>query len=97
MSYKCQAMIFEKNDMSPSYDNEFKNAKGPSAGGFKEMIQNEKTDDDNFMIEWTTNSGSFGFKSRKTVGDKVFSCSRVSRDEEGHKCVMKICASLKAK
>ena len=85
-------------------DNELQNAQGPNAVGCKEMVKNETTDEDNFAIVWTTNSGEFGFKSRetcfrsrKTFGDKVFSCSRVFSDKEGHECVMKVCASLKAK
>lgn len=76
-------------------DNDLKNAQGLSAGGFKEMVKNEKTDEDKFAIECTTNSGKFGFKSRKTVVGRVFSCSRVSSDNEGHECVMKVCASLR--
>ncbi len=97
LNYKCQAMIKEKGNMTPSYDSVLKNAQGSNAGGFKEMIQNEKTDDDNFVIEWTTNGDKFGYASRRTIGEKIISCNRVSSDKDGHECVMKVCASLKAK
>lgn len=96
MKYKCTAMLSEKGDMTPPYDNVLKNIQGSNHGGFDAMVKNEKTDDDNFAIEWTTKGGKFGFSSRRTIGDKVISCTRVSRDKDGHDCVVKVCESLKA-
>jgi hypothetical protein len=97
LNHKCTAMIKEKGNMTPPYDTVVKRAEGTNHGGFKEMVQNEKTDDDNYVVEWTTNSGKFGFNSSRKLGDKVFTCNRISRDKDGHDCVVKVCASLKAK
>jgi hypothetical protein len=97
MNYACQAMINEKGDMSPSYDNQLGNVEKGNAGGpVKEMKRKEKTDDDNWVIEYSTDK-KWGYFSSRKIGDKVYSCSRVSSKEEGHACVVKVCESLKAK
>jgi hypothetical protein len=96
MNYKCTAMINERTDMAPSFENEIKNIeKGHKGGPLKELKRQEKTSDDEFAIEWTTEKGKFGYASQKKVGDKVWACGRVSNDEAGHNCVVQICDSMK--
>ena len=92
---KCQAMLFEKSDMSPSFENNIANIeRGNKGGPLKEMKRKEQKGPDDFVIEWTTDK-KFGYASRKTVQGKVWSCDRVSSDADGHACVVKICESMK--
>jgi hypothetical protein len=98
MNYACQPGIHEKGDMSPSYDNQLKNVEKGNAGGkVANMVKNEKTDDDNWVIHYEIEGGKWGYFSSRKIGDKVYSCSRVSRKKEGHDCVVKVCESLKPK
>ena len=60
------------------------------------MVRSTKTDDENFVIEWTTTTGKFGFISSRSIGDKVIVCSRTSSTKEGHDCVVRVCNSLAA-
>lgn len=92
---KCQAMIGEKSDMSPSFDNHIQNIeRGNKGGPLKEMKRKEQKGPDDFIIEWTTDK-RFGYASRKTVQGKVLYCDRVSADADGHACVVSICESMK--
>ncbi len=96
MGGKCTAMIAEKSDMSPSFESELGSIeKGLKGGAVKEMKKKDKTGDNDFVIEWTTEKGKFGYSTRRTIGDKAWNCNRVSNDEAGHNCVVQICDSLK--
>jgi len=84
--------------MSPSYENSLQNIEAGNRGGkLAELVRSDETDDDNWALEWTTETGAFGFASREVVGEKVVTCGRVSRDEAGHACVVRICEGLAAK
>lgn len=92
---KCQAMINEANDMSPSFENELQNIDAGHKGGpLKEYKRKDKTGPNDFVIEWTTDK-KFGFSMRKTINGKVWSCYRVSQDAESQACVVAICESMK--
>jgi hypothetical protein len=92
---KCMAMINEKSDMSPSFENELQNIeKGNKGGALKEMKRKDQKGPDDFAIEWTTDK-KFGYSSRRTIGGKAYSCFRVSADPDGHACVVAICESMK--
>lgn len=92
---KCQAMIDEVSDMSPSFENELQNIDAGHKGGpLKEYKRKDKTGPSDFVIEWTTDK-KFGLSLRKTLNGKGWSCSRVSADAESHACVVAICESMK--
>lgn len=97
MGYDCQPMMNTVSDMSPSYENTKTNVdKGHQGGPLAAYAKDEKTDDKNWVLDWKTDK-KWGYASRRVIGDKEISCGRVSADEAGHKCVVKVCESLRAK
>ncbi|MFO0744425.1 MAG: hypothetical protein U1F43_01980 [Myxococcota bacterium] len=92
---KCQAMIGEVSDMSPSFENQLHNIEAGNMGGpLKEMKRKESKGPDDFVIEWTTEK-KLGYASRRTAQGKKWYCDRVSSDPAGHACVVAICESIK--
>ncbi len=96
MGGKCTAMVNAVSNMSPSFENTVKNVeKGHKGGPLKAFTNKVKTDDSNWVVDWTTDK-KWGYASRKMIGDKAFSCGRVSASADAHACAVKVCESLTA-
>ena len=97
--WKCRLSVFEKSAGSTTYDNWLANIeKGNKGGKLKEMVKKEKTDDDTWVLQWTTETGKFGYASRRKIGAKAFDCVNFQADsQEKQDCAIKVCESLKAK
>ncbi len=93
--YKCRLDVFDKGD---TFDNWVANIeKGNKGGALKDMVKKDKTDDDNWVIQWTTDK-KFGYVASKKIGDKVYQCVNFQADsQEKIDCTIKMCDSLKAK
>jgi len=97
--WSCGLSIYEKAASSPTYDNMVMNIeKGNKGGALKEMVKNEKTDEDNWMLQWTTEPGKFAFASNKKIGERVYTFAdfQITKQEKLD-CSLKILAGLKAK
>lgn len=97
--WKCSLSVFEKSSSSPTHENMVKNIeKGNKGGALKEMVKNEKTDEDNWSVHWTTETGKFGYAAHRKVGDKVVTCTEFQATEkEKYDCAVKVCESIRAK
>lgn len=99
----CTIMLSKKDDMSffPSYDSTVGDIEKGLMGKKKDMLINEKTDDDNWVIHYTKESmmdpskTQHGIDVRKKIGEDVYSCGRVVNDEADATCVLNACKSLK--
>jgi len=94
--YKCRLDVFEK--ATTTFDNWVTNIeKGNKGGPLKDMVKKDKTDDDNWVIQWTTDK-KFGYVASKKIGDKVFQCVNFqATSQDKIDCTIKMCDSLKAK
>ncbi len=95
MGSECTVLLFPKTSSSEGHDNYVHNIQAGNNGGeLDQMVKDVKTDEDNWVIEYTTKTGKFGYQARHKVGDKVITCGHVSDTKPGHDCVIKVCESL---
>lgn len=99
----CTVMLAKKDDMSffQTYEKTIEDIEKGQMGKKKEMLENVKTDDSNWVIYYTKESMTdpaktqYGVDVRKKVGDGEYSCSRIENSEADAKCVLEACKSLK--
>jgi hypothetical protein len=91
---QCDVTILESTATSESFENTLHNIEVGNMGGpLKEAKRKVKTDDQNWLIEWTTDS-KFGYQSRRTIAGKSYFCGATSRTDAAHQCAVKVCESL---
>ena len=94
MGGKCQADM-NTGGMKVTFENRIQNIEAGHIGGaLKEFQRKDKTGDDDWVIEFTTEK-KFGYMSSRTVGGQAVSCGRVAASAEARECVKKICESMK--
>lgn len=87
----CSASIHLVVNQSQAYENVLSNVE--VIGGAVKDLEKEKTDNDNWVVEFVGERKS-GFQRSRRLGDKVVQCGGFG-PPDSVACIKKVCASLK--
>lgn len=99
MGHTCAPSLHLVGPGSPGLHSRVANIEKGNYGGFVRWIHRSlpasAAGGGDFVLEYT-GVETWGYFSRRTVGPRTIECDQVSASERGHRCVVRVCTSMRA-
>jgi hypothetical protein len=101
MGHTCAPSIHLVGPASPGPGSRVANVEKGHYGGFVRWLHRSlpagatASRDGAFVLEYA-GVDSWGYFSRRMVGARTIECDQVSASERGHRCVVRVCSSMRA-